>query len=262
MNWTYKYLCYFLSQRLISSFLSGWVRHEYKTRFTWMNDVIFRLFSSVWMHVGIDHLCSKSIFRQRQWFRYAIHILNNLELISYWFVLVLPDDFSINMSAFHSDRLYHEHVDYWSNVYGFEMNTITKNILADGHVMIVPAEDIVTSDCCIKVDECVHQWQSSDESTLFHLEFGRLYMFKWWYQFYTSIYTSSTEIRFHIRFCVSFRCEFFQESYRKGKLAFTISITLVAKPHLGSLFDFASISEHILETNYILSSTSIQRPRR
>ncbi|CAF1155315.1 unnamed protein product [Adineta ricciae] len=64
--------------------------------------------------------------------------------------LVLPDDFSINMSAFHSDRLYHEHVDYWSNVYGFEMNTITKNILADGHVMIVPAEDIVTSDCCIK----------------------------------------------------------------------------------------------------------------
>lgn len=55
------------------------------------------------------------------------------------------------MSAFHSDKLYHEHVGYWSDVYGFEMNIISKNILADGHVMIVPAEDIVTSDCCIKV---------------------------------------------------------------------------------------------------------------
>jgi len=56
------------------------------------------------------------------------------------------------MSAFHSDRLYHEHIGYWSNVYGFEMNIIAKNILADGHVMIIPADDIVTSDCCIKVN--------------------------------------------------------------------------------------------------------------
>ncbi|UJR23307.1 hypothetical protein I4U23_026322 [Adineta vaga] len=64
--------------------------------------------------------------------------------------LVLPDDFSISMAGFHSDSLYHEHVGYWSNVYDFEMNTVAKNILADGHVMIVPAEDIVTSDCCIK----------------------------------------------------------------------------------------------------------------
>jgi len=64
--------------------------------------------------------------------------------------LVLPDDFSIHMSGFHSDRLYHEHIGYWSNVYGFEMNIISKNILSDGHVMIVPADDIITSDCCIK----------------------------------------------------------------------------------------------------------------
>jgi hypothetical protein len=56
------------------------------------------------------------------------------------------------MSGFHSDRLYHEHIDYWSNVYGFEMNVIAKNILADGHVMTVPADDIITSDCCIKVN--------------------------------------------------------------------------------------------------------------
>ncbi|CAF0898977.1 unnamed protein product [Adineta steineri] len=63
---------------------------------------------------------------------------------------ILPDDFSIHLSGFHSEKLYHEHVGYWSDVYGFEMNTITKNILADGHVMIVPAEDIITSDCCIK----------------------------------------------------------------------------------------------------------------
>lgn len=66
--------------------------------------------------------------------------------------LVLPDDFSIHMSGFHSDRLYHEHIGYWSNVYGFEMNIIAKNILSDGHVMIVPADDIITSDCCIKVN--------------------------------------------------------------------------------------------------------------
>ena len=65
--------------------------------------------------------------------------------------LVLPDDFSIHLSAFHSTNLYHEHIGYWSNVYGFEMNTIAKNILADGHVMTVPADDIMTSDCCIKV---------------------------------------------------------------------------------------------------------------
>jgi hypothetical protein len=31
------------------------------------------------------------------------------------------------------------------------MNTVAKNILADGHVMTVPADDIMTSDCCIKV---------------------------------------------------------------------------------------------------------------
>jgi hypothetical protein len=30
------------------------------------------------------------------------------------------------------------------------MNTVAKNILADGHVMIVPADDIITSECCIK----------------------------------------------------------------------------------------------------------------
>ncbi|CAF3956697.1 unnamed protein product [Rotaria sp. Silwood2] len=64
--------------------------------------------------------------------------------------LVLPDDFSIHMSAFHSDELYHEHIGYWSDVYGFEMNTVAKNILVDGHVIIVPANDIMTSDCCIK----------------------------------------------------------------------------------------------------------------
>ncbi|CAF3212258.1 unnamed protein product [Rotaria socialis] len=64
--------------------------------------------------------------------------------------LVLPDDFSIHLSGFHSDSLHHEHIGYWSDVYGFEMNTVAKNILADGHVMIVPAEDIMTSDCCIK----------------------------------------------------------------------------------------------------------------
>ncbi|CAF3012149.1 unnamed protein product [Rotaria sp. Silwood2] len=63
---------------------------------------------------------------------------------------VLPDDFSIHMSAFHSDELYHEHIGYWSDVYGFEMNTVAKNILVDGHVIIVPANDIMTSDCCIK----------------------------------------------------------------------------------------------------------------
>jgi hypothetical protein len=56
------------------------------------------------------------------------------------------------MAGFHSDRLYDEHISYWSNVYGFEMNIITKNILADGHVMLVPANDIITSDCCIKVN--------------------------------------------------------------------------------------------------------------
>ncbi len=56
------------------------------------------------------------------------------------------------MSGFHSDRLYHEYVGYWSNVYGFEMNVVSKNILADGHVLLVPADDIVTSDCCIKVN--------------------------------------------------------------------------------------------------------------
>lgn len=64
---------------------------------------------------------------------------------------MLPDDFSIHMAGFHSDSLYHEHIGYWSDVYGFEMTTVSKNILADGHVMIVPANDINTSDCCIKV---------------------------------------------------------------------------------------------------------------
>lgn len=67
------------------------------------------------------------------------------------YFLVLPDDFSIHIAGFHSNNLYDEHVNYWSNVYGFEMDTVAKNILADGHVMIVPAEDVVTSDCCIKV---------------------------------------------------------------------------------------------------------------
>lgn len=42
-------------------------------------------------------------------------------------------------------------------------------------------------------------------------------MFKWWYQFHSSIHYSSTEIRFYIRFSLSFRCEFCQESYWKGK---------------------------------------------
>lgn len=64
--------------------------------------------------------------------------------------LVLPDDFSIHLAGFHSEHLYQEHIEYWSNVYGFEMDIVAKNILADGHVMIVPAEDITTSDCCIK----------------------------------------------------------------------------------------------------------------
>ncbi len=78
--------------------------------------------------------------------------LENFNNLLKYIFLVLPDDFSIHLSAFHSDRLYHEHVGYWSNVYGFEMNTVAKTILADGHVMIVPADDIMTSDCCIKVN--------------------------------------------------------------------------------------------------------------
>lgn len=56
------------------------------------------------------------------------------------------------MSGFHSDRLYDEYIAYWSDVYSFEMNVISKNILADGHIMLVPADNIVTSDCCIKVN--------------------------------------------------------------------------------------------------------------
>ncbi len=55
------------------------------------------------------------------------------------------------MAGFHSDRLYEEYIGYWSNVYEFEMSIVAKNILADGHVIIVPSNDIVTSDCCIKV---------------------------------------------------------------------------------------------------------------
>jgi len=70
----------------------------------------------------------------------------------YYCCSVLPDDFSIHLAGFHSERLYEEHIGYWSDVYGFEMNIVAKNILADGHVMIVPAEDITTSDCCIKVN--------------------------------------------------------------------------------------------------------------
>ena len=67
-------------------------------------------------------------------------------------LLVLPDDFSIHLSGFHSESLYHENVGFWSDVYGFEMNTVAKNILLDGHVMVVPANDLMTDDCCIKVD--------------------------------------------------------------------------------------------------------------
>ena len=55
------------------------------------------------------------------------------------------------MAGFHSERFYHEYIGYWSNVYDFTMNTIAKNIVSDGHVMTVPLDDIVTSDCCIKV---------------------------------------------------------------------------------------------------------------
>lgn len=67
-------------------------------------------------------------------------------------LLVLPDDFSIHLSGFHSESLYHENLGFWSDVYGFEMNTVAKNILLDGHVMVVPADDLMTDDCCIKVE--------------------------------------------------------------------------------------------------------------
>lgn len=66
---------------------------------------------------------------------------------------MLPDDFSIHLAAFHSESLYHENVGFWSNVYGFEMNTVVKTILVDGHVMLVPAEDLISDACCIKVRE-------------------------------------------------------------------------------------------------------------
>jgi len=64
--------------------------------------------------------------------------------------LVLPDQFSLNLAGFHSDKIYSDHISYWSDVYGFKMTTISKNILADGHVMAIEEQDLMTTNCCIK----------------------------------------------------------------------------------------------------------------
>lgn len=121
--------------------------------------------------------------------------------------LVFPDDFSIHLAAFHSDRLYEEHIGYWSNVYGFEMNIIAKSILADGHVMLIPADDIITSDCCIKVRSNSLIF-SRKIIMIFSSDIGCLYVLERRSDIYTSIYHPGAENRFNIWFCLPFRCEF------------------------------------------------------
>ena len=175
---------------------------------------------------------------------------------------VLPDDFSIHLAGFHSERLYEEHIGYWSDVYGFEMNIVAKNILADGHVMIVPAEDITTSDCCIKVNRFGFEMNTNFG---FFLDTRCLHMFEWWYCFHTFIYRSSIKISFYLRFCLPFRCQFCQESYWKSRslfASFEKTSCLLNCLISGTFFDLTTINTNSLETNSFLSSTSLQSQRR
>lgn len=127
--------------------------------------------------------------------------INDFIFFLLFFFKVLPDDFSISLCAFHSESIYHENVGFWSNVYGFEMNAVSKSILDDGHVLIVPVEDLMTDDFAIKVSE----------HFLELLRSIRCFFFRIWMFTIARTKTSLSAVRFPwkfnktVRFRVSFR---------------------------------------------------------
>ncbi|KAL7425061.1 hypothetical protein Q5752_000749 [Cryptotrichosporon argae] len=64
--------------------------------------------------------------------------------------LMAPSQTRLVITAITADRLWRERVDFWRNVYGFNMSGMVNPYFAEGLVEVVDADEVVTTECIVR----------------------------------------------------------------------------------------------------------------
>lgn len=84
--------------------------------------------------------------------------------------LMAPSQTRLVISAITADGLYRDHVDFWKDVYGFDMfGAMTSPYFGDGLVEIVDKEEVVTSEYIVRD---INSHDATPASLDFHSEFS------------------------------------------------------------------------------------------
>ena len=68
--------------------------------------------------------------------------------------MVLPNKFEMHLFGVCDYEHYNKTVSYWSDVYGFNMNTLKKSVLRDAQVVTIPSECVVSDIFKFKEIDC------------------------------------------------------------------------------------------------------------
>lgn len=84
--------------------------------------------------------------------------------------LMVPSQTRLAISAITAKGLYRDHIDFWKNVYGFDMHdAMTSPYFADGLVEIVDKDEVVTSEAIVRD---VNSHDATPASLDFHSSFS------------------------------------------------------------------------------------------
>lgn len=116
-----------------------------------------------------------------EWMGYCLFYESMLKTVLYardkWLVeggLMFPDKASLHVLAIEDREYKEEKVNWWSNVYGFDMSCIRDTALTEPLVDVVDAKSVVTNSALIKeIDITTMKEEDLTFSSPFHLQVKR-----------------------------------------------------------------------------------------
>lgn len=61
--------------------------------------------------------------------------------------LMLPTNCGINILAGHDEQMYNQRINFWTNVYGYKMTSLRKQVVSEGYVMNAKATSVISEPC-------------------------------------------------------------------------------------------------------------------
>jgi len=76
---------------------------------------------------------------------------------------VQPSKLEMILCAASLEEYYEDNIDYWNNVYGFDMDCMKGGVLYEAQVDIVPADEIISSTAIFKTFDIIHTKKEEQE---------------------------------------------------------------------------------------------------